>query len=71
MIQIRRAIVRVLVALAIAAAIMGSELPSAFAQQYDSSLYSGLRWRMIGPFRGGCDSSACSLGFRAHRSEPA
>jgi photosystem II stability/assembly factor-like uncharacterized protein len=23
------------------------------AQQYDSSLYSGLRWRMIGPFRGG------------------
>ena len=23
------------------------------AQQFDSSLYSGLRWRMIGPFRGG------------------
>jgi photosystem II stability/assembly factor-like uncharacterized protein len=23
------------------------------AQQYDSALYSGLRWRMIGPFRGG------------------
>jgi len=23
------------------------------AQQYDSSLYSGLRWRMIGPFRAG------------------
>src|SRR5256714_4181083 len=23
------------------------------AQQVDSSLYSGLRWRMIGPFRGG------------------
>ena len=23
------------------------------AQQYDTSLYSGLRWRMIGPFRGG------------------
>ena len=22
-------------------------------QQFDSSLYSGLRWRMIGPFRGG------------------
>ena len=22
-------------------------------QQYDASLYSGLRWRMIGPFRGG------------------
>lgn len=26
---------------------------SVLAQQYDSSLYSGLRWRMIGPFRGG------------------
>src|SRR3954468_11650523 len=23
------------------------------AQQYDPSLYSGLRWRMIGPFRAG------------------
>ena len=23
------------------------------AQQYDTNLYSGLRWRMIGPFRGG------------------
>ncbi len=29
-------------------------LPVASAQpQYDASLYSGLRWRMIGPFRGG------------------
>ena len=25
----------------------------AIAQQYDTSLYSGLRWRMIGPFRAG------------------
>ncbi|HET9742250.1 MAG TPA: hypothetical protein VFQ00_05815 [Terriglobales bacterium] len=23
------------------------------AQQFDSSLYSGMRWRMVGPFRGG------------------
>jgi hypothetical protein len=23
------------------------------AQQYDANLYSGLRWRMIGPFRAG------------------
>jgi len=31
-----------------------SVLPVASAQtQYDTSLYSGLRWRMIGPFRGG------------------
>ena len=28
-------------------------VPIAIAQQYDPSLYSGLRWRMIGPFRGG------------------
>ncbi len=28
-------------------------VPIAGAQQYDPSLYSGLRWRMIGPFRGG------------------
>ena len=27
--------------------------PVANAQQYDSNLYSGLRWRLIGPFRGG------------------
>ena len=28
-------------------------LPSSFAQQYSPTLYSGLHWRMIGPFRGG------------------
>src|SRR6266404_2186343 len=27
--------------------------PLANAQQYDANLYSGLRWRMIGPFRAG------------------
>src|SRR6266536_4553555 len=27
--------------------------PNKSAQQLDTSLYSGLRWRMIGPFRGG------------------
>ena len=27
--------------------------PIAIAQQYDANLYSGLRWRMVGPFRGG------------------
>jgi photosystem II stability/assembly factor-like uncharacterized protein len=30
-----------------------SLLPSAAAQQTDPNLYNGLRWRMIGPFRGG------------------
>ena len=47
--NIPRMIVRALCALFIAATV-GS---LAFAQQYDASLYSGLRWRMIGPFRGG------------------
>lgn len=28
-------------------------LPTTIAQQYDTNLYSGLRWRMIGPFRAG------------------
>ena len=28
-------------------------VPIAVAQPYDASLYSGLRWRMIGPFRAG------------------
>ena len=27
--------------------------PAAFAQQIDPSSFSGLHWRMIGPFRGG------------------
>ena len=36
------------------AMIDATTLPVANAQpQYDASLYSGLRWRMIGPFRGG------------------
>src|SRR5256885_12717499 len=26
---------------------------ASFAQQFDASTYSGLRWRMIGPFRAG------------------
>src|ERR1700730_2409348 len=52
--EIRRFIVHPLLSLSIIA-IIGPFLlaPFAIAQQYDSSLYSGLRWRMIGPFRGG------------------
>src|SRR2546422_11118261 len=30
-----------------------SLVPTVNAQQYDANLYSGLRWRMIGPFRAG------------------
>src|SRR5713226_357722 len=35
-------------------------LPSA-AQPFDSSLYAGLRWRMIGPFRGGRTVAAAGI----------
>jgi photosystem II stability/assembly factor-like uncharacterized protein len=52
--EIRRFIVHPILSFSIIA-IVGLLLlaPIAIAQQYDSSLYSGLRWRMIGPFRGG------------------
>jgi photosystem II stability/assembly factor-like uncharacterized protein len=33
--------------------VVSAFLMSAFAQQFDSKLYAGMRWRMIGPFRGG------------------
>ncbi len=34
--------------------LLATALPSAaFAQQYDARLFAGLRWRLIGPFRGG------------------
>src|SRR5213078_1687309 len=51
----RRVTVRVLGVLCIAAFIVGalSRVPTTLAQQYDANLFSALRWRMIGPFRGG------------------
>jgi photosystem II stability/assembly factor-like uncharacterized protein len=54
MFGIRRIIVRASVASFITTVIGLSMLtPIASAQGYDPSLYSGLRWRMIGPFRAG------------------
>ncbi|HEX5425693.1 MAG TPA: hypothetical protein VFW94_19240, partial [Candidatus Acidoferrales bacterium] len=38
---------------AILTALFFSLLPTSFAQQFSPTLYSGLHWRMIGPFRGG------------------
>jgi hypothetical protein len=32
---------------------IGFLTPASAQQQYGGSLYSGLRWRSIGPFRGG------------------
>jgi photosystem II stability/assembly factor-like uncharacterized protein len=49
----RRAIVRFVSVLGIAAAVAACCTTPSFAQEYDPSLYSGLHWRMIGPFRGG------------------
>jgi photosystem II stability/assembly factor-like uncharacterized protein len=55
--DIRRVMVRVFCAIAIVAVIVGGELllvqRATAQQQYDASLYSELRWRNIGPFRGG------------------
>jgi photosystem II stability/assembly factor-like uncharacterized protein len=34
-------------------ALISSVMVVAAAQQYDPTLYNGMRWRMIGPFRGG------------------
>src|SRR2546429_6342088 len=52
--EIRRFIVQpFLSALVIAIVSLLTPPPVAVAQQYDTNLYSGLRWRLIGPFRGG------------------
>jgi photosystem II stability/assembly factor-like uncharacterized protein len=55
--HIGRVAVRMLAVLSTTALFVACGLtfvPSALAQQqYDASLYSGLSWRMIGPFRGG------------------
>ena len=48
-----RAVLRLLIVLALAAAAFRYVQPVSFAQQFSESLYSGLHWRMIGPFRGG------------------
>ena len=48
MIQIRRIALIVPTLIAIAAL-----APVVMAQQYPENLYQGMRWRMIGPFRGG------------------
>jgi photosystem II stability/assembly factor-like uncharacterized protein len=40
---------------------MAGLLPPAAAQPFSPSLYSGLRWRMIGPFRGGRTVGAAGI----------
>src|SRR5438105_12134507 len=52
--DIRKAFVSALAILITAAVMFSAMMPSVFAQtRIEQSAYSGLRWRMIGPFRGG------------------
>ena len=51
--EIRRFIARPFHSVVIAIVGLLLLAPIAIAQQYDPSLYSGLHWRMIGPFRAG------------------
>src|SRR5437867_9919727 len=51
--DIGRRLTRVFAAVSIAATVCLLLTPTSIAQQYDTDLYSGLRWRMIGPFRAG------------------
>src|SRR5579862_1946313 len=38
-----------------------STVTVSFAQQYPESTYQEMRWRMIGPFRGGRTRAACGV----------
>jgi photosystem II stability/assembly factor-like uncharacterized protein len=42
-------------------AVVASLSASSFAQQYDPALYSGMRWRQIGPFRAGRVTGVCGV----------
>src|SRR6266576_5714289 len=50
---IRKTLVRLLVTASLAIIGLSVSAIVAWAQPYDTSLYSGLRWRNIGPFRAG------------------
>src|SRR5256714_12861179 len=49
--DIRRRMIRLMVAATVAGLLCACG--AALAQPYDPGSYAGLRWRMIGPFRGG------------------
>src|SRR6476659_2598609 len=53
MFNLQRAALRLLLRVSIFTIILFTMLLPVLAQQYDGNLYSGLRWRMLGPFRGG------------------
>ena len=51
--DLSRVVLRLLTGLAVALVVFLIVQPVSLAQQFPASLYSGLHWRMIGPFRGG------------------
>src|SRR2546423_430253 len=51
--NIRQVTVRVLAALCVASVVVGVVSSSVFAQQFDASALSSMRWRSLGPPRGG------------------
>ena len=59
--EIRRFITRPFQSILIAIVGLLALAPLAIAQQYDTSLYSGLHWRMIGPFRAGRENAVSGV----------
>jgi photosystem II stability/assembly factor-like uncharacterized protein len=53
--------IRGLVAIAFAGALVLQMQSRAGAQQYPETMYQEMRWRMIGPFRGGRTRAACGV----------
>src|SRR6202451_3720129 len=53
MFQSSRAVARVLIGLALSVIAFQQTQNTVTAQEFSPNLYSGLHWRMIGPFRGG------------------
>src|SRR5882724_4553542 len=58
----RRIFVRALVTASITATLCLLTAPIVIAQEYDPNLYSGLRWRMIGPYRAGRVNAVSGVG---------
>src|SRR5256885_15600807 len=59
--EIRRFITRPFQSILIAIVGLLALAPLAIAQPYDPSLYSGLHWRMIGPFRAGRENAVSGV----------
>src|SRR5213079_3562920 len=59
--EIRRFITRPFQSIVIAIVGLLALAPLAIAQQYDTSFYSGLHWRMIGPFRAGRENAVSGV----------